>query len=242
MVCGATEASIHPISVGGFSIMRALATKFNETPEKASRPFDKDRDGFVISEGAAILVIESLDHARKRGADTKIYCEIKGAAINSDAHHITNPSQEGDGAYRCMKLALENANLTIEDINYINAHATSTPTGDQVEIKAIKKLFGSVRNQKIYISSIKGNMGHLLGAAGAVETIISILSLKNKKLLPTANLENVDENFGLKDTPNIDLLRERILDIEDMIKINILKNSFGFGGTNASLCISSFIH
>ena len=224
MVAGGAEAAICRIGVGGFAACRALSTGFNDTPERASRPFDKARDGFVIGEGAGCVVLEEYEHAKKRGA--KIYGEVIGYGLSGDAHHVTSPAEDGDGGFRAMKAAVKRAGVSPDQIDYINAHGTSTPLGDDIELTAIKRLFGeSVK--KVSISSTKSAIGHLLGAAGAVEAIYSIKALQTGILPPTMNLEDPSDVAA-----GIDLVplkaKER--------KINIaLSNSFGFGGTNACL-------
>ena len=230
MVAGGTEASIDPLSIAGFARMRALSTNFNDTPECASRPFDKDRDGFVMSEGAGIVVLEELSHAEERGA--KIYGEILGYGLSGDANHITAPSEDGTGAYNCMKSALRNANIMPSEVGYINAHATSTPLGDKAECKAIWDIFGKF-NENVFISSTKGATGHLLGAAGSVEAIFTILSCQSGKIPPTLNLSQSDIDLDLK------LVSKETCDWTDKNR-TALTNSFGFGGTNASLCIQSY--
>ena len=226
MVAGGAEAACCRIGMAGFSAAKALSTNFNETPEEASRPWDIDRDGFVMGEGSGILILEEKKHALNRGA--KIYGKIKGYGLSGDAYHITAPSSDGDGGYRAMKAALNEANLIPEDIDYINAHGTSTPLGDMIELKAIDKLFGS-NLKNLSISSTKSSTGHLLGAAGAVEAIFSILSIENQEVPPTINLKKPDEGTSKFDlVPNFSKKRK--------IK-NVLSNSFGFGGTNASLII-----
>lgn len=222
MVAGGAEAAICPIGIAGFSQARALSTHFNETPEKASRPWDKDRDGFVMGEGSGVLVLEEYEHAKKRGA--KIYAELVGYGMSGDAYHITAPGN--NGGYRAMKAALKNAELNPEDVGYINAHGTSTPVGDMVELNAVKSMFSGCLD-KVSMSSTKSVVGHLLGAAGAVEAIYSILAMNNSVLPPTVNLDNPDEGTeGIDLVPNV--AREK--------KINVaLSNSFGFGGTNATL-------
>jgi 3-oxoacyl-[acyl-carrier-protein] synthase II len=225
MICGGTEATVTPLGVGGFNSMRALSTR-NEAPEKASRPFDLDRDGFVIAEGAGIVVIEELEHARARGA--KIYAEIKGYAANADAHHITAPAPEGEGAQRCMKLALKDAGLSPSQIGYINAHGTSTKMNDANETIAIKKVFGDAA-RKVMVSSTKSMTGHMLGAAGGVETAFCALSLARGVIPPTINYTTPDPECDLDYVPNT--AREVRVD-------NVITNSFGFGGTNACLVLS----
>lgn len=232
MLCGGTEAPICPLSIAAFAKMRALSTRYNDTPAKASRPFDKQRDGFVMGEGAGILLLESLEHAERRGA--KVYAEILGYGLSGDGHHMTAPRDDGLGAYLSMKSALRGAKVDPEMVGYINAHATSTPLGDAAEVKAIHDLFGAHCNS-IAVSSTKGAIGHLLGAAGSVEAIFTVMSCFHGIVPPTINLEqpgiDLNLNFVPKESqpfPNI-LSNQRVA----------LTNSFGFGGTNASLCISS---
>ena len=224
MVAGGAEAAICRIGVGGFAACRALSTGFNDTPEKASRPFDKGRDGFVIGEGAGCVVLEEYEHAKKRGA--KIYGEVIGYGLSGDAYHVTSPSEDGDGGFRAMKAAIRRAGIAADQIDYINAHGTSTPLGDDIELTAIKRMFGDAL-KKTSISSTKSAIGHLLGAAGAVEAIYSLKALQTGILPPTLNLEDPSDVAA-----GIDLVplkaKER--------KVNIaLSNSFGFGGTNACL-------
>ncbi len=224
MVAGGAEAAICRVGVGGFAACRALSTSYNDTPELASRPFDKGRDGFVMSEGAGVIVLEEYEHAKKRGA--KIYAEVIGYGLSGDAHHVTSPAEDGDGGFRAMKAALKRAKISPDQIDYINAHGTSTQSGDDIEIIAIKRLFGEVV-KNLSISSTKSATGHLLGAAGAVEAIFCTKILQTGILPPTLNLEDPSDT-----TAGIDLVplkaKER--------KINIaLSNSFGFGGTNACL-------
>ena len=226
MLAGGAEAPIAPISVAGFGNMRALSTKWNDNPKKASRPFDKERDGFCIAEGAGILVLEELQHALNRGA--KIYGELIGFGMNSDAHHITEPTVEGP--MECIRLALEDTGVKPEEVGYINAHGTSTPTGDLNETKAIKELFGEYA-YRIPVSSTKSMTGHLLGAAGGVEAIYTVLALKDGVIPPTINLENFDPECDLDYVPNKARKAE--------IKV-ALSNSFGFGGTNACLVFKQF--
>jgi 3-oxoacyl-[acyl-carrier-protein] synthase II len=224
MIAGGAEAAITPLGVGGFSSMKALSTR-NHEPARASRPFDRDRDGFVIAEGSGILILEERERALRRGA--KIYGEVIGYGANGDAHHITAPSPEGEGATRCMRLALDDAGIPPDRIDYINAHGTSTEYNDINETQAVKKVFGA-RAYKIPISSTKSMTGHLLGAAGAVESVYSLLSLYHGVIPPTINYENPDPQCDLDYVPN----QARKADIE-----MALSNSFGFGGTNASLVL-----
>ena len=223
MVAGGAESPVNRISLVGFSALRALSTGFNDDPTRASRPYDKDRDGFVMGEGSGVVVLEALDHAKARGA--KIYAELIGYGLSGDAHHITAPAPDGDGALRCMSAAIKRAGISPDDIDYINAHGTSTPLGDEIELGAVQKLVGNAAG-KISMSSTKSCIGHLLGAAGAVEAIFSILAIRDGIAPPTINLDNPSV-----DTP-IDLVpheaRKRDVD-------TALSNSFGFGGTNASL-------
>jgi 3-oxoacyl-[acyl-carrier-protein] synthase II len=223
MVAGGTEASICRIGVAGFAASRALSTGFNDEPTRASRPWDQDRDGFVMGEGAGVLVLEELEHARKRGA--KIYGEVIGYGMSGDAYHITAPSETGEGAFNAMKAALKRAKLTPGDIDYVNAHGTSTPLGDEIELGAVKRLFGDAA-YKISMSSTKSAIGHLLGAAGAVEAIFSILAIRDQVAPPTLNLENPSAGC------DIDLVPKQAK--KRPIR-RALSNSFGFGGTNASL-------
>ena len=220
MVAGGAESAICPLGIAGFSQARALSTHYNDTPDKASRPWDKGRDGFVMGEGSGVVVLEEYEHAKKRGA--KIYGELVGYGMSGDAYHITAPGN--NGGLRAMKAALKSAELTPQDVDYINAHGTSTPVGDLVELKAVKELFGDT---KVSMSSTKSVVGHLLGAAGAVEAIYSIMAMNHNVLPPTVNLEDPAEEVGDFDlVPNV--AREKEINVA-------LSNSFGFGGTNASL-------
>ena len=223
MVAGGAESPVNRISLAGFSALRALSTSFNDDPTRASRPYDKDRDGFVMGEGAGVVVLEALDHAKARGA--KIYAELIGYGLSGDAYHITAPAPDGDGALRCMKGAIRTAGISTGDIDYINAHGTSTPLGDEIELGAVQKLVGNAAG-RMSMSSTKSCIGHLLGAAGAVEAIFSILTIRDRVVPPTINLDNPSV-----DTP-IDLVphQARKRDVD-----TALSNSFGFGGTNASL-------
>ena len=223
MVAGGTEAAICRLGIAGFAQAKALSTNFNDTPEKASRPWDRDRDGFVIGEGAGVVVLEDLEHAKKRGA--KIYAEVVGYGMSGDAHHVTAPAADGDGAFRCMKAALKRAGMIPEDIDYVNAHGTSTPLGDEIELNAVKRVFGEAA-KTISMSSTKSAVGHLLGAAGAVEAIYSILAINNGVVPPTINLDNPSEGFDIDLVPHQP--KERKVE-------TVLSNSFGFGGTNASV-------
>src|SRR3954454_15570677 len=225
MICGGTEATVTPLGVGGFNSMRALSTR-NEAPSQASRPFDKDRDGFVISEGAGIVVIEELEHARKRGA--KIYAELCGYAANADAHHITAPAPEGEGAQRCMRLAVKDAGWRVEDVDYINAHGTSTKMNDLNESLAIRKVFGD-HARKLMVSSTKSMTGHMLGAAGGVETAICALAIARGVVPPTINYQTPDPECDLDYVPNT---------AREVRVQHAVTNSFGFGGTNACLVLS----
>ena len=222
MVCGGAEAAICPIGIAGFSAARALCDTFNDNPSKGSRPWDKDRSGFVMGEGAGVLILEEFEHAKKRNA--KIYGEVKGYGLSGDAFHITKPSEDGSGGFRAMQMALKESKLASDEINYINAHGTSTPVGDMIELSAVEKLFGS--NENLFMSSNKSAIGHLLGAAGAVEAVFSLKSLENKTLPPTLNLDNPSTTTKINLIPH-----ESISEPID----NLISNSFGFGGTNASL-------
>ena len=228
MIAGGAEAACCRIGMAGFAAARALSTNFNDNPKHSSRPWDEDRDGFVMGEGAGVLVLEEKEHALARGA--KIYAEIKGYGLSGDAHHITAPAENGDGGFRAMLSAIKDAGISATDLDYINAHGTSTPLGDIIELKAIGRLLGQ-KIENISISSTKSATGHLLGAAGAIEAIYSILSIVNQTAPPTNNLVNPD-----KDSLGFDLVP--IKSKKRKIK-NVLSNSFGFGGTNASLVIGN---
>ncbi|WP_048647725.1 beta-ketoacyl-ACP synthase II [Nitratireductor soli] len=222
MLAGGAEAPITRLSIAGFSACKALSTGFNDTPEKASRPYDRDRDGFVMGEGAGVVVLEELEHAKARGA--KIYAEVVGYGLTGDAYHITAPAEDGDGAYRCMKAAIKRAGLTPADIDYINAHGTST-MADAIELRAVERLLGDDAG-KVSMSSTKSSIGHLLGAAGAAEAIFSILAIRDNIAPATINLDNPQVETPIDLVPNTP--RQRQVDVA-------LSNSFGFGGTNASL-------
>ena len=227
MVAGGAEAAICRLGVAGFAAARALSTNFNDDPPKASRPWDKDRDGFVMGEGSGIVVLEEYEHAKKRGA--KIYAEIIGYGLSGDAHHITSPAEDGNGAFRSMQMALKRAKLNAGDIDYINAHGTSTQVGDEIELGAVKRLFGEDA-YKLSMSSTKSAIGHLLGAAGSVEAIFCILAMRDSVVPPTRNLDNPSEGC------DIDLVPHKAK--ERKVR-NALSNSFGFGGTNASLIFTA---
>ncbi|MCW5750652.1 MAG: beta-ketoacyl-ACP synthase II [Alphaproteobacteria bacterium] len=225
MVAGGAEATICPLGIAGFAAARALSTSFNEEPTRASRPWDRDRDGFVMGEGAGIVVLEEYEHAKRRGA--RIYAEIKGYGMSGDAHHITAPAEDGNGGFRAMQMALKRAGMNPDDIDYVNAHGTSTPLGDEIELGAVKRLFGDAA-YRLSMSSTKSAIGHLLGAAGAVEAIFSILAVQNDLVPPTLNLDNPSEGCDIDLVPH--KAKER--------KVRAaLSNSFGFGGTNASLIV-----
>lgn len=232
MIAGGTEASVDPLSIAGFARMRALCTKFNDKPEESSRPFDKDRDGFVMSEGAGVVVLEELSHAEKRRAN--IYGEVLGYGLSADAFHITAPCENGTGAYRCMDSALRHANVGAADIGYVNAHATSTPLGDKAESRAIFRLFEQ-NCDKLLVSSTKGATGHLLGAAGSVEAIFTILACHHGQIPLTVNLNEADTGF------NLSYVKQSSVDWTGSRRIG-LSNSFGFGGTNASICFSNSLN
>lgn len=228
MVAGGAESAVSYLGVAGFAALRALSSGFNDRPEEASRPFDKGRDGFVIAEGAGVVVLEEYEHAKKRGA--KIYAEVAGYGLSGDAYHITSPAENGDGGYRAMKAAIDRAGVTPEQVDYINAHGTSTPVGDGIECTAIKRLFGNTLDT-VSMSSTKSCIGHLLGAAGAVEAIYSVKAIETGVLPPTRNLADVsDDCAGIDLVPNVAK--------DKKVKV-ALSNSFGFGGTNASLVMKA---
>ncbi|MEM6812135.1 MAG: beta-ketoacyl-ACP synthase II [Pseudomonadota bacterium] len=228
MVAGGAEAAVVPLGVGAFAAARALSTSYNDHPTEASRPFDEGRDGFVIAEGAGVLILEEYEHAKARGA--KIYAEIVGYGLSGDAYHITSPAEDGNGGFRAMKAALKNAKMNPEEIDYINAHGTSTPLGDGIECSAVKRLFAN-NLDKISMSSTKSAIGHLLGAAGAVEAVYSIKAIETGILPPTLNLDNVSEPCQ-----GLDLVPKQAKEK----KVNaVVSNSFGFGGTNASLIMKA---
>ncbi len=225
MIAGGAEAAVVKVGIAGFIACRALSTDFNETPEKASRPYDKGRDGFVMGEGAGVLVLEEYEHAKARGA--KIYAEVVGYGLSGDAYHITAPASDGDGGFRAMKMAMKHAGITAEDIDYINAHGTSTPLGDEIELGAVERMLGE-HASKVTMSSTKSATGHLLGAAGAIEAAFTALAIRDQVAPPTLNLENPSV-----ETP-IDLVPLK----KKPMKIDVaLSNSFGFGGTNAALVL-----
>jgi len=225
MVAGGAESPVNRIGVAGFAACKALSTGFNHRPKESSRPYDKDRDGFVMGEGAGCVVLESYEHAKARGA--RIYAEVIGYGMSGDAYHVTAPSPDGDGAYRCMKAALKRGGLSIEDVDYVNAHGTSTPLGDEIELGAVERLIGNAE-PKLSMSSTKSAIGHLLGAAGAVEAIYSILAIRDQEAPPTRNLDNPSVETAIDLVPH--KARKRKIDVA-------LSNSFGFGGTNASLLL-----
>ena len=226
MVAGGAEAAVSRLGMAGFSASRALSTSFNDTPEEASRPWDQGRDGFVMGEGAGVVVLEELEHAKARGAT--IYGEIVGYGLSGDAHHITAPAADGNGGFRAMQAALKRAQINPSDVGYVNAHGTSTPLGDVIELGAVRRLFGD----DVVMSSTKSAIGHLLGAAGAVEAIFSILAIQRGVLPPTLNLHNpAPEAEGLNLVP---------LEAQERKVTHALSNSFGFGGTNASLVLAEF--
>jgi 3-oxoacyl-[acyl-carrier-protein] synthase II len=229
MVAGGSEAAVSRLGIAGFAACRALSTSFNDTPERASRPFDKDRDGFVMGEGAGVVVLEELGHALARGAP--IYAEVLGYGLSGDAFHITQPSEDGDGGFRAMRAALKNAARAPADIDYVNAHGTSTPLGDEIELHAVERLFGNAAS-RLSMSSTKSSIGHLLGAAGAVEAIYSTLAIRHNTAPPTINLDTPCAETAIDLVPHKP--RERRID-------TVMSNSFGFGGTNASLVLGRYV-
>ena len=228
MVAGGAESPVCRLSLAGFAACRALTTGFNDDPQRASRPYDRDRDGFVMGEGAGIVVVEELEHAKARGAN--IYAEIVGYGLSGDAFHITAPAADGDGAYRCMTAAVKRAGIEPADIDYINAHGTSTPMGDEIELGAVERLFGNAADN-VSMSSTKSATGHLLGAAGAIEAIFSVLAIRDNMAPPTLNLDNPSVATSIDLVPH--KVRRRTID-------TVLSNSFGFGGTNASLVMRRY--
>ena len=227
MICGGAEMATTPLGIGGFAAARALSTR-NDDPQKASRPWDVDRDGFVLGDGAGVLVLEELEHAKRRGA--KIYAEVSGYGMSADAYHMTLPSENGEGAQRSMKNAIFDANIKPEDINYINAHGTSTPAGDIVEAKAVNSLLGS-HSKNIIVNSTKSMIGHLLGAAGGVEALVTVMSLKYQRVHQTINVDNQDPECDL----DFNINSSKAMEIK-----YALSNSFGFGGTNGSIVFSKY--
>jgi 3-oxoacyl-[acyl-carrier-protein] synthase II len=229
MVAGGAEAAICTIGMAGFSSAKALSTNFNDEPERASRPYDRDRDGFVMGEGAGVLVLEELEHAKKRGA--QIYAEVVGYGMSGDAHHITAPAADGNGGFRAMKMALKRAEIDPSEIDYVNAHGTSTPLGDEIELGAVERLFGdSAANLRM--SSTKSSIGHLLGAAGSVEAIFGILAMRDSIVPPTLNLDN----------PSVETKINLVPHKAEECEVNaFMSNSFGFGGTNASLVLKKYM-
>ena len=229
MVAGGAEAAVCRLGIAGFAAARALSTAYNDNPTAASRPYDKGRDGFVMGEGAGVVVLEELEHAKRRGA--KIYAEVVGYGLSGDANHITSPPEDGNGGFRAMKMALKRANLNTEDIDYINAHGTSTPLGDMIELGAVRRLFGD-NASSLSMSSTKSATGHLLGAAGAVEAIFSVKAITDQVVPPTLNLDNPDEG-----TAGMDLVPK----VAKQRRVRVaLSNSFGFGGTNASVIFKEY--
>ena len=227
MLAGGTEAAICRLGIAGFVACRALSTGFNDTPARASRPYDKDRDGFVMGAGAGVVMLEEYEHAKARGA--KIYAEVKGYGLSGDAHHITAPAEDGNGGYRAMRMALKRAGLAPSDIDYVNAHGTSTPLGDEIELRAVEKIFGNATG-KVSMSSTKSSVGHLLGAAGAVEAIFCALAIRDGIAPPTLNLDNPSVQTEIDLVPH--QAKKRPI-------AAALSNSFGFGGTNATLVLTA---
>ena len=227
MLAGGAEAAISRLGMAGFAACRALSTGFNDEPHRGSRPYDKDRDGFVMGEGAGVVVLEELEHAKRRGA--KIYAEVKGYGLSGDAYHITSPAEDGEGGFRAMQMALKRAGMMPSDIDYVNAHGTSTPVGDEIELRAVERLLGNASDQ-VSMSSTKSSIGHLLGAAGAVEAIFCILAMRDQICPPTLNLDNPSVELRIDLVPHKP--RKRAIRAA-------LSNSFGFGGTNASLVLTA---
>ena len=228
MIAGGTEATICRLGIAGFIACKALSTGFNDTPVRASRPYDKDRDGFVMGEGSGILILEELEHAKRRGAH--IYAEVIGYGMSGDANHITAPAEDGNGAFRCMQAALKRAKISVGEIDYVNAHGTSTPLGDEIELRAVERFVGN-NAANIAMSSTKSAVGHLLGAAGAVEAVFSILAIRDNICPPTLNLDN----------PSVETPIDLVAKVAKKKEINtVLSNSFGFGGTNASLIMRRY--
>jgi 3-oxoacyl-[acyl-carrier-protein] synthase II len=225
MVAGGAESAVNRIGLAGFAACRALSTSFNDNPKAGSRPYDKDRDGFVMGEGAGVVVLEEYEHAKARGA--KIYAELIGYGLSGDAHHITAPAEDGDGAYRCMQMALKRAGISAHDLDYVNAHGTSTPLGDEIELGAVTRLVGDAA-AKLTMSSTKSAIGHLLGAAGSVEAIFSVLAMRDGIAPPTLNLDNPSVTTQIDLVPKV--AKKKQID-------TVLSNSFGFGGTNASVIL-----
>jgi 3-oxoacyl-[acyl-carrier-protein] synthase II len=225
IVAGGAESAVNRIGLAGFAACRALSTNFNDRPTEGSRPYDRDRDGFVMGEGAGCVVLEEYEHAKARGA--KIYAELIGYGLSGDAHHITAPAEDGDGAFRCMSMAIKRAGIAASDLDYVNAHGTSTPLGDEIELGAVTRVVGNAA-AKISMSSTKSSIGHLLGAAGAVEAIFSVLAIRDNIAPPTLNLNNPSVETSIDLVPHV--ARKRNIDVA-------LSNSFGFGGTNASLVL-----
>jgi 3-oxoacyl-[acyl-carrier-protein] synthase II len=230
MVAGGTESPVNRLAIAGFAACRALSTGFNDQPKRASRPWDRDRDGFVVGEGAGAVILEEYEHAKRRGA--KMYAELIGYGMSGDAYHITAPAEDGDGAFRCMSAAIKRAGLSPDEIDYINAHGTSTPLGDEIELRAVERVVGNAGG-RISMSSTKSAIGHLLGAAGAVEAIFSILAIRDGIAPPTINLDNPSVDTPLDLVPH--QARQREIEV-------VLSNSFGFGGTNASLIFRRLAH
>jgi 3-oxoacyl-[acyl-carrier-protein] synthase II len=228
MVAGGAESPVNRISMAGFAAMRALSTNFNDTPERASRPYDKDRDGFVMGEGAGVLVLEEYEHAMRRGA--KIHAELVGYGLSGDAYHISAPAPDGDGALRCMNAAIKRAGIAPAELDYVNAHGTSTPLGDEIELAAVQRLVGNAAG-RMSMSSTKSSIGHLLGAAGAVEAIFTILAMRDGVVPPTINLDNPSVETPIDLVPHQS--KKKDIDV-------VLSNSFGFGGTNASVVFRRF--